>query len=226
MRWARPCTRLSSSSIGVHSHALRRLNPFERAAVGAQDTPRRRPANSSFFSFNSERRAMAWRSHGKDNDSLVAALKGSKVIASKSVEEAMKAVDRGYYTLEKSNAYMDSPQPIGKAATISAPHMHGYCLELLKDHLLPGNKALDVGSGSGYLTSVFAHMVGKEGKAVGVEHIPDLVKQSLKNTSRDPATSPLLQSGNLELLEADGKSGHATEAPYDCKTMTKKNDVC
>ena len=28
---------------------------------------------------------------------------------------------------------MDSPQPIGKAATISAPHMHGYCLELLKD---------------------------------------------------------------------------------------------
>ena len=121
---------------------------------------------------------------------------------------------------------MDSPQPIGKAATISAPHMHGYCLELLKDHLLPGNKALDVGSGSGYLTSVFAHMVGKERKAVGVEHIPDLVKQSLKNTSRDPATSPLLQSGNLELLEADGKSGHATEAPYDCKTMTKKDDVC
>lgn len=37
-------------------------------------------------------------------------------------------------------AYMDCPQPIGYHATISAPHMHATCLELLKDHLGPGKK--------------------------------------------------------------------------------------
>ena len=36
---------------------------------------------------------------------------------------------------------------------------HAYALELLKDQLKEGNKALDVGSGSGYLTTCFAHMV-------------------------------------------------------------------
>ncbi len=44
---------------------------------------------------------------------------------------------------------------IGYNVTISAPHMHGHALELLKDHLQDGMKALDVGSGSGYLTGNF-----------------------------------------------------------------------
>ncbi len=46
-------------------------------------------------------------------------------------------------------AYMDAPLGIGHAATISAPHMHAYALELLLDRLRPGAKALDVGSGTG-----------------------------------------------------------------------------
>lgn len=42
---------------------------------------------------------------------------------------------------------MDSPQAIGYGVTISAPHMHAHALEMLKDHLFEGAKALDVGSG-------------------------------------------------------------------------------
>ena len=37
--------------------------------------------------------------------------------------------------------------------------MHAYALEILKDHLKEGNKALDIGSGTGYLTACFATMV-------------------------------------------------------------------
>lgn len=40
---------------------------------------------------------------------------------------------------------------------ISSQHAHA--LELLKEQLAPGKKALDVGSGSGYLTACFALMV-------------------------------------------------------------------
>jgi protein-L-isoaspartate(D-aspartate) O-methyltransferase len=48
-----------------------------------------------------------------------------------------------------------SPQYLGFEATISAPHMHAYALELLQDHLKPGARVLDVGCGSGYLTACF-----------------------------------------------------------------------
>ena len=36
---------------------------------------------------------------------------------------------------------------------------HACALELLVDHLKEGNRALDVGSGSGYLTACMGHMV-------------------------------------------------------------------
>lgn len=37
--------------------------------------------------------------------------------------------------------------------------MHAYALEVLHDKLIPGSRALDVGSGTGYLTACFAMMV-------------------------------------------------------------------
>jgi hypothetical protein len=42
----------------------------------------------------------------------------------------------------------DTPLPIGYGQTISAPHMHAHCLEILSDRLHPGARALDVGSGT------------------------------------------------------------------------------
>ena len=39
------------------------------------------------------------------------------------------------------------PPQIGFHETITAPHMHATCLELLRDHLKPGARVLDVGSG-------------------------------------------------------------------------------
>jgi protein-L-isoaspartate O-methyltransferase len=42
----------------------------------------------------------------------------------------------------------DHPLAIGEGQTISAPHMHAICLELLEPHLTPGARVLDVGSGA------------------------------------------------------------------------------
>lgn len=36
---------------------------------------------------------------------------------------------------------------------------HAAALERLKDHLTEGDRALDIGSGSGYLTTCMAYMV-------------------------------------------------------------------
>jgi protein-L-isoaspartate(D-aspartate) O-methyltransferase len=83
------------------------------------------------------------------------------IIRSDAVESAMLAVDRGNYS--RNNPYMDAPQGIGYGVTISAPHMHAHALELLKDKLMHGDRALDVGSGSGYLTACMAIMLGEKG---------------------------------------------------------------
>jgi len=154
---------------------------------------------------------MAWRSSGSSNESLVDNLVKNKLIESKVVEQTMKKVDRAKYCKEAKSAYEDSPQVIGYNATISAPHMHAMCLELLKDNLKPGCKALDVGSGSGYLTACMGVMVGAEGHAYGVEHIPQLVEWSRKNIAAD-----LGDCKHIEILQADGRLGLPDKAPFDC----------
>ena len=155
--------------------------------------------------------AMAWRSHGNSNDDLVNALKANGIVTSSVVENTMKTVDRRSYCLH--NPYMDSPQSIGYQATISAPHMHAHALELLKDHLKEGATVLDVGSGSGYLTACFAHMVGPTGCAVGIEHIEKLTEQAKKNVKQD--SPDLLASERLILVTGDGRLGYPEKAPYD-----------
>jgi len=73
----------------------------------------------------------------------------------------MLKIDRKDFLSENTDFYLDFPFSIGYNATISAPHMHAYALELLKDHLIKGNKCLDIGSGSGYLTLAFSLMINK-----------------------------------------------------------------
>ncbi|PKA61282.1 Protein-L-isoaspartate O-methyltransferase [Apostasia shenzhenica] len=148
------------------------------------------------------------------NTGLVEHLQQYGIMKSKQVAEVMETIDRGHFVPSGSPAYVDSPMPIGYNATISAPHMHATCLELLEDHLKPGMRALDVGSGTGYLTACFAMMVGSEGRAVGVEHIPELVASSIENIKKS-AAAPLLQGGSLSVHVADGRLGWPESAPYD-----------
>ncbi|XP_027687290.1 protein-L-isoaspartate(D-aspartate) O-methyltransferase isoform X2 [Chelonia mydas] len=156
-------------------------------------------------------RTMAWTSSGKTHAELLNNLYKNGVIKSQRVLDVLTATDRAHYT--KYFPYMDSPQSIGYKATISAPHMHAHALELLKDQLVEGAKALDVGSGSGYLTACFARMVGSTGKAVGIEHIEELVRESIRNVREDDPT--LLTSGRVKFLVGDGRQGYPEEAPYD-----------
>ena len=99
-------------------------------------------------------------------------LKERRYLKTDSVYKAMMQVDRSDFT--RIGPYEDRPQPINYNVTISAPHMHAYCLELLKDHLKEGGRALDVGFGSGYLTVAMSKMMGDKGVVVGIEHIKEL----------------------------------------------------
>ncbi|XP_028293588.1 l-isoaspartyl protein carboxyl methyltransferase, like isoform X1 [Gouania willdenowi] len=156
-------------------------------------------------------RTMAWMSTGKTHPELISRLRDHGVIRSDRVFEAMLNTDRGLYSTDYP--YADSPQSIGYRATISAPHMHAHALELLSDKLTEGASALDVGSGSGYLTACFARMTGTSGRVVGIEHINELVEMSIRNVQADDPE--LLSSGRIKLIVGDGRLGYPQGAPYD-----------
>jgi len=162
--------------------------------------------------FNKNNRKMSWMSSGSSNDELIENLKGNGIIKSNKVARVMKTVDRGDFTQKSGHAYQDSPQLIGYGVTISAPHMHAYALELLEEQLKEGNKALDVGSGSGYLTACFAHMVGPTGKVVGIDHIQNLVDWSENNLRKNHGN--LIDSGQIKLVLGDGRLGYDQDGPY------------
>lgn len=161
---------------------------------------------------------MAYRTFARSQEGLVDSLVEHGVVRSPEVEAVMRSIDRAHFTDQAELAYMDAPLGIGYSATISAPHMHAYALELLLDRLRLGAKVLDVGSGTGYLTAAFAKLVSREGapgKAIGVEHIPELTRKALANLAKEPALVQLMEEGRLELVVGDGRLGWPAGAPYD-----------
>ncbi|XP_052864424.1 protein-L-isoaspartate(D-aspartate) O-methyltransferase-like [Anopheles cruzii] len=161
---------------------------------------------------------MAWTSKGINNADLVRQLQDCNIIKSGSVGQAILATDRRHYVPPNLDPYVDSPQSIGHGATISAPHLHAYALELLEKHLKPGSKVLDVGSGSGYLTACLARYIHQQpnatGVVVGIEHQPRLVELGRRNVGADDQT--LIDTGKVILIEGDGRLGCKDYAPYDC----------
>jgi protein-L-isoaspartate(D-aspartate) O-methyltransferase len=58
-----------------------------------------------------------------------------------------------------------------------------------------------------------AHLVRPGGKAIGIEHIKELVHKSIANIKKH--NKELFDEGVLEIHKGDGRQGYAAEAPYD-----------
>ncbi|XP_011334128.1 protein-L-isoaspartate(D-aspartate) O-methyltransferase isoform X1 [Ooceraea biroi] len=134
------------------------------------------------------------------------------ILASDRAEAAMLAVDRAKYCHEP-DPYRDRPRRIGYNVTISAPHMHACALSILSNQLFDGAKALDVGSGSGYLSACMAHMVGSCGRVTGIEHIPELIEISTRNVRED--NPHFLKENRINFVVGDGRLGHPADGPYN-----------
>ena len=80
---------------------------------------------------------------------------------------------------EVRRAAYDGPLDIGHGQTNSQPRTVQAMLELLD--VQPGQRVLDVGSGSGWTTALLAALVGPTGSVLGVERVPDLVVTGAAN---------------------------------------------
>ena len=168
----------------------------------------------------------SWMSSATTNDGLVTNLVRDGVVEQGgAVEKALRRLDRKNFAgavapafgsgIDDRTAYADAPVPIGPRATISAPHMHGRCLELLAPPLLAKarSKVLDVGSGSGYLTAAFA-LLGPGIEAYGVDRDAGLVALSVKNVAKDNLLQKEL-GDRIKFERRDGWTGLPHDGPYD-----------
>lgn len=121
---------------------------------------------------------------------------------------AFYKIDRADFISEKlkNEAYANTPLPIGYGQTISQPLTVAFMLELLRP--AKGDKILDIGSGSGWQSSLLAHIAGEKGKVFAIERIFELSKLGKNNSEK-------YGFKNLEFIVGDGSVGYEKEAPYD-----------
>lgn len=124
------------------------------------------------------------------------------------VDEALRAVDRSLFLPAevRADANLDIPLPIGVGQTNSQPTTVRRMLRWLDPQ--PGDKVLDVGSGSGWTTALLAYLVGPKGSVYAVELVPELVRFGAHNAKRAGVK-------NARFFEAGKVFGLPDFAPYN-----------
>lgn len=162
-------------------------------------------AIEEFEAFTSERRAMV-------EQTIVA-----RGVSDPDVLRAMRTVPRHVFVPEtyRGEAYADHPLPIGYGQTISQPYIVAWMTELLE--LQPGEKVLEIGTGSGYQAAVLAEL---EGVAVySIEIIPELAEDA-----RADLRSLGYDEDDVLLKQGDGYHGWEEHAPFDAIVVTAAPD--
>lgn len=125
------------------------------------------------------------------------------------LREAFRVVVRADFLRpgDQSRSGVDAPVPIGGGQTNSQPRTVSAMLELLD--VRPGQRVLDVGSGSGWTTALLAHLVGPTGVVIGTELNPELVRFGSQNLAKYDYPWSTIRQAAPDVL------GAPEDAPYD-----------
>jgi protein-L-isoaspartate(D-aspartate) O-methyltransferase len=130
------------------------------------------------------------------------------------VLEAMRAVPRHEFVPAEAAhlAYADRPLDIGFRQSISQPFVVALMTHLLQ--VQPGDRVLEIGTGSGYQAAVLS-LLARE--VYSVEIVAELGNRAAQTLSR-------LGYANVAIRIGDGYHGWAEHAPYDKVIVTAAPD--
>jgi protein-L-isoaspartate(D-aspartate) O-methyltransferase len=129
----------------------------------------------------------------------------SRGIQDERVLAAFRTVPREAFVPEehRHRSYADHPVPIGEGQTISQPYV--VALMLSEAELEPQDRALDIGTGSGYAAAVLSRMVAEVYTVERHARLADRASQVLSRLGYD----------NIHVRCCDGSLGWPQHAPYD-----------
>lgn len=143
-------------------------------------------------------------------DAMVRQQVETRGIRDPSVLAAIRSVPRHLFVPEEAreHAYDDSPQVIGSGQTISQPYIVALMTELLE--IKPGDRVLEIGTGSGYQAAVLS--------AMGIEVYSMEIRSDLCRQARE--TLGNLGYVNVHVRCGDGYGGWPEVAPFDGIVVT------
>lgn len=126
------------------------------------------------------------------------------------VLEAFRSVPRHRFVNPKDaeSAYEDRPLALAEGQTISQPYMAALMTEKLD--VAPGQRALEVGTGSGYQAAILASLGARVST---VERLPTLAAEAQKRLEQAGFTGIRFRVG-------DGTLGWREESPFDRIVVT------
>ncbi len=141
---------------------------------------------------------------------MVAEQLAGRDITDRQVLEAMAQVPRHLFVSPayRGQAYEDYPLPIDEGQTISQPYIVALMTQCL--NLRPGEKVLEIGTGSGYQAAVLALLTDKVYTVEIRENLVTKAARTLKNLAYD----------NVQVKWADGYFGWEEEAPFEAIIVT------
>jgi len=141
---------------------------------------------------------------------MVENLMRQRDITDEAVLAAMEAVPRGEFVQPDlaDQAHEDYPLPIGYGQTISQPYIVALMTQLLNLH--PGDKVLEVGTGSGYQAAILSLLTAE---VYTVEIVTPLAEDARARLRR-------LGYTNVQVKAGDGYDGWPEHAPYDAIVVT------
>ena len=145
---------------------------------------------------------------------MVSAYADNDDITDPRVLKAMSTVPREEFVLprDRERAYLERALAINAGQTISQPLIVALMTDLLD--LEPGDRVLEVGTGSGYQGAVLAEITDR---VYSIEIIPSLAAEVAAKLER-------LGYGDIELRQGDGYFGWEGEAPFDGIIVTAAPD--
>jgi protein-L-isoaspartate(D-aspartate) O-methyltransferase len=143
-------------------------------------------------------------------ESMVATQLRARDIRDSRVLDAMREVPRHLFVPEEIRhmAYQDSPLPIGLNQTISQPYIVALMTQLAEPRA--GDRAFEVGTGSGYQAAVLSRLVGEVYTVEIIEPLADRARTVLEEVGYE----------NVHVRAGDGYAGWPEEAPFDIILVT------